>query len=121
MNCANCNISILNGEDHEHNKKTLCEDCYIDALSPTKFCDPWASFNAKSFALNNPESALTDNQKKIMHVLKETGGTDPDVLMEKLRDQISPADGERECAALHRMGKISIENRDGTVFISLKV
>ncbi len=120
MNCGVCNIAIPKGEDHEHNKKNLCEDCYIDVMSPAKFCDPWASFNAKSFALNNPETALTDNQKKIMHVLEDTGGTDPNVLMERLRGQVSPEDGERECAALHRMGKISIENIDGTIFISLK-
>jgi len=120
MKCDHCEAIIPEGEDSKHNNKILCEDCYMDALSPAKFCDPWAAYSAESFARNNPEGALTDNQKKIMHLLEETGGTDPFDLMEKLRDQISPEDGERECAALHRMGKISIKNKGGTVFISLK-
>lgn len=120
MNCEKCTVAIPEGEDHKHNNKIFCEDCYIDIISPVKFCDPWAAFNAKSFALNNPEGALTEKQRKIMHVLEETGGTNPDVLMDRLRGKVSPEDGERECAALHRMGKISIENKNGTVFISPK-
>ena len=28
--------------------KKLCDDCYMDALSPTKTCDPWAVYTAKS-------------------------------------------------------------------------
>jgi hypothetical protein len=120
MECYKCKAVIPNGEEREHKGEMFCEDCYIDILSPVKFCDPWASFNAQSFAKNNPEAALTDDQKKIIQVLKETGGTGPDVLMERLKGQVSPEDGERSCASLHRMGKISIENRNGTVFISLK-
>lgn len=120
MICSNCNIAIPEGENHEHNNKILCEDCYIEILSPAKFCDPWATYNAQSFAANNPETALTNNQNKILRVLEETEGCDPNVLIERLGDQVSPVDGERECAALHRMGKISIENRDGSVFIRIK-
>ena len=120
MNCTNFNITIPKGEDREHKNKIFCEDCYMDVMSPPKSCDPWATFNAKSFALNNPKVVLTDNQKKIMNVLEETGGTDPTVLIERLRGQVSPEDGERECATLNRMGKISIKNTDGIIFISLK-
>ena len=89
-------------------------------MSPAKFCDPWATYTAQSFAANNPGTALTENQRKIIQVLKETGGADPIVLTEKLKGQVSPEDGERECAALHRMGKISFENKGGSVFIRLK-
>ncbi len=120
MECFKCNAAIPDGEEREHKEVILCEDCYIDVLSPAKFCDPWASFNAESFAKNNPETTLTDSQKKIIRVLEETGGAEPDVLMENLRGQVSPEEGERSCAALHRMGKISIKNENGAVFISLK-
>ena len=65
MDCYKCSIAIPDGEEREHNQKILCEDCYIDVLSPAKFCDPWASFNAQSFAKNNPETTLTENQMKI--------------------------------------------------------
>lgn len=115
MKCDKCKIDIADEEEREHKNQTLCEDCYMDVLSPTAFCDPWATYMAQSFAANNPETTLTDNQKIIMRVLKETGETDPAVLMERLKGHISPEDGERECATLHRMGKISIENRNGSV------
>ncbi len=120
MECSKCKAGIPKGEEREHKKEVLCEDCYIDVLSPAKFCDPWATFNAKSFPANSHESALTDNQKKIIRVLEETGGTTPDVLTERLKGQVSQEDGERECAALHRIGIISIKSRNGSAFISLK-
>lgn len=120
IKCLKCKAVIPNREEREHKGEMFCEDCYIEAISPAKFCDPWASFNAQSFAKNNPEATLTNDQRKIIKALKETGGAGPDVLMERLKGQVSPDVGERSCAALHRMGKISIENRNGTVFISLK-
>lgn len=120
MKCDKCGTALKEGDDHRHNDKILCEDCYMDALSPAKFCDPWATYSAESFARNNPEGALTVNQLIILEALKKTGGTDALGLMAELAGRISPEDGERECAALHRMGKISIQNKDGGAFISLK-
>ena len=117
MICDQCTTPVPKGEHHDHNGRHLCEDCYLDAVAAPRFCDPWADFNAKSFAQNNPETALTPGQEKILQLLKETGGADPGLLMERLKDEISPGDGQRECAALHRMGKITIENRNGTPFL----
>jgi len=119
MKCQKCACDITDGEERAHNHEVLCEDCYIDVLSPVKFCDPLADYTAKSFALHNPDMDISENQSKILEVLKETGGADPIVLMEKLKGQMSPEDGERDCAALHRMGKIKIENRPTGVWISL--
>lgn len=120
MECKKCKTVIPRGEEREHNSELLCEDCYIDVLSPATFCDPWATYNAVSFYKNNPVTAYTDNQKKILNVLKENGGLDADVLAGSLQGQMSREDGERECAALHRMGKISFENRNGSIFICVE-
>ncbi|VVS95608.1 hypothetical protein [Desulfoluna spongiiphila] len=120
MECRKCNALIPQGEEREHNKEILCEDCYIDVLSPAAFCDPWATYNAESFNKRNPETAFTDSQLKILNTLKESGGLDPDGLADRLTDHMSRQDGERECAALHRMGKISIESKNGSVFICVK-
>jgi hypothetical protein len=119
MECAKCKITIDEGNEREHNNLILCEDCYIDVLSPAKFCDPWADYSAKSFLKNNPNSELSENQVLIMDTLRDHGEVDPLFLMEHLKGKISPEDGERECAALHRMGKILIENHDGNVIIKL--
>lgn len=120
MNCNKCDVIISIGEEREHNHQIVCEDCYIDAIAPAKFCDPWADYMAKSCVNTNPYMELTTNQSLIINVLKEYDGLDPISLMEKLKGQIAPEDGERDCAALHRMGKISIENNDGSVCIKLK-
>lgn len=119
MECSICKESIEDGDEREHNNKILCEDCYIDVLSPAKFCDPWADYAAKSFAKNNPESALSQNQILIMDTIRDRGEVDPLFLAEQLKDKISPQDGERECAALHRMGKILIQNNNGNVILKL--
>lgn len=112
---------IPKGEEREHNDELLCEDCYIDVLAPAAFCDPWATYNAESFYKNNPNTAYTDNQTIILKALNKNNGiVDANVLADSLKEQMSREDGERECAALHRMGNISFENKEGSIFICLK-
>ncbi len=48
MKCDKCSKPIDSEEAREHNGWTLCEDCYMDNLSPTRTCDPWAFYTAKS-------------------------------------------------------------------------
>ena len=42
-----CGVHIESGEEREYTGQMLCEDCYMDALSPVKTCDPWAVYTAK--------------------------------------------------------------------------
>ena len=119
MKCARCRLEIQRGEEREYNQESLCEDCYIDALSPAKFCDPWADYAAKSFMENNPGSGLNENQVLIIEAIKEAGQADPQFLTDRLKGRMPPDVGQRETAALHRMGKILIENNKGQVVIKL--
>jgi hypothetical protein len=50
MKCDKCNNSINEGEELKLYGQLLCEDCYLDALSPARTCDPWAVHSAISFA-----------------------------------------------------------------------
>jgi hypothetical protein len=107
-----------NGEEREHLGQLLCEDCYMDALSPARTCDPWAVHSAKSLqAHEGKEPQLTSIQAKIMHFLNETGGLEPKVLAERL--QMKPSDLEREIAALRHMEKVRGELREGKKVIRL--
>jgi len=105
MMCDKCGDEIRAGEERELHGRTLCEDCYMDTLSPAKTCDPWAVHSAKSF-MKQSGGALQLNpvQRKILEILKETGGVEPKELAERL--QIKPANLERELAALRHMEKI---------------
>ena len=118
MQCDRCKETIKPGEEMERYGQTLCEDCYIDALSPAKACDPWAVHSAKSFSQQEgADLQLTEMQSKILQVLKETGGESPEILSETL--QIKPADLQREIATLRHMEKIKGALREGKKIICL--
>ena len=105
MLCDRCAQKIEDGEKREHLGQHLCEDCYMDSLSPARTCDPWAVHSAQTLAKSAGDNLeLNETQKKILSILKETGGTEPAVILNRL--QIKPADLEREVAALRHMEKI---------------
>ena len=118
MKCERCEAIIEETEKRELYGRILCEDCYIDAHSPARACDPWAVHSAKSLS-NGMEGdfELTETQAKILQFLKETGGTEPQAISERL--QIKPSDLEREIAALRHMEKVRGELREGKKIIRL--
>jgi hypothetical protein len=112
MECDRCHATIEPGEEKQHLRETLCEDCYMDALSPVKTCDPWAVHSAKSFEKHAEcPPALTPVQSEILAILKETGGIEPQALLRELTDKLTPKDLEREFAALGHMEKARGEKR----------
>ena len=116
MECERCKEIIGKGEEREHHGQILCEDCYMDLLSPARTCDPWAVHSAQTLAKKSGgRFELTELQKNILGIVKETGGAEPGVIVERL--QIKPADLEREVAALRHMEKIRGELRQGKKFL----
>ena len=116
MECERCKEVIAKGEASEHHGQILCEDCYMDLLSPARTCDPWAVHSAQTLAKKGGGSLeLTKLQKNILEIVKQTGGAEPGVIVERL--QIKPADLEREVAALRHMEKIRGELRHGKKFL----
>jgi len=117
MNCEKCNAAVEPGEEREHFGQILCEDCYMDALSPAKACDPWAVYTAKSIKEQPGVAQLMPVQEKILKILKETGGIEPGALARRL--ELKPTDLEREIAALRHMEKVRGEMRDGRKVVIL--
>jgi len=118
MKCDRCGTAISENEKMEYQGQTLCEDCYMDALSPAKTCDPWAVYSAKSFQKKDAAKVeLTEIQANLLQILKETGGAEPEVLAKKLN--ISLSDLEREIATLRHMEKVRGELVDGKRIIRL--
>ena len=115
MQCDKCGDMIEKGEEREMHGRILCEDCYMDALSPARTCDPWAVHTAKS--LVKEDDQLNAVQKMILDILRDSGGLEPKVLAERL--QIRPSDLEREIAALRHMEKVRGELREGKKVITL--
>jgi hypothetical protein len=120
MQCDKCKTDLRAGEENEHHGRCLCEDCYMDALSPVRTCDPWAVHSAKIFeAGRGGQSILTDVQKKILNILKETGGLERHELLRRMGGAFSDADLTREFAPLRHMEKARAEKRDERVFLRL--
>jgi hypothetical protein len=118
MQCEKCNTDIAEGEDRLLHGQILCEDCYMERLSPAKACEPWAVYSAKSFAKNQDyESQLTKVQQEILAVLRKEGPTEPGTLLARL--QISEATLEREIATLRHMEKLQGELKEGKRFLRL--
>ena len=118
MKCDICKEDIKEGEERELHGQTLCEDCYIDTLSPAKACDPWAVYTAKSFSKEDGfKVEITETQSKILQILKETGGVEPEIISKRL--QIKPSDLEREIATLRHMEKVRGEMREGKKILRL--
>lgn len=118
MECIRCGILISDGEEMEYYGETLCEECYMQALSPTRACDPWAVSSAQRLSkLDNDYELLTETQKDILRVLAETGGAPPEDVAQNLN--MSLPELEREFATLRHMEKLRGQMRDGQKIICL--
>lgn len=71
MKCAGCGNAIPSGEAREHAGRTLCEDCYLDAVATPRACDPWAVYSAGKMASGG--HTLTADQQGIYDLLKTRG------------------------------------------------
>jgi len=118
MKCDCCGTEIGAGEEMDLHGQVLCEDCAMRALSPTIACDPWAVRSAQTLAhLDDSYSTLSETQVEILQVLRETGGSKPGVLAQRVGLKLSEL--ERELATLRHMEKIRGKLRGGQAIICL--
>jgi len=82
MICQRCGTKPKTDEAYEFNGQTLCEDCYLDAVAKPKTCDPWAVYQAKQTATQDPQ--LTDDQQRILDLLKAEGPVSKERICSKL-------------------------------------
>jgi len=116
MICEQCGGSMEPDEVREHGGKQICEDCYIDVLTPAKSCDPWANYTASRLDTQQ----LTPAQEAIMAYIDEHG--------EGSLEQITGATGlsekdfMREFATLHHMELAGAAQRPGNqkVFVRME-
>lgn len=114
MKCEKCDKQLLKAdEEFRHGGSVLCEDCYMDAVSPPKACDPWAIYNAKSSlgAGGNTTAALSDKQNDILAELKKADGVELEVLCGRVGLKLPEL--ERELATLHHMEMVKEAHREG--------
>jgi hypothetical protein len=114
----NCQAEIEEGEERDFHGQLLCDDCYMDALSPARTCDPWA---VRSAGMAKERGDITEQggslQQKILDLIQKSGGLSQAELAAKLSAR--PGDIEREIAALRHMEKIRAAMQDGKKVIVL--
>jgi hypothetical protein len=116
MKCERCGVDMISDDAHAHLGQKLCEDCYMDALSPSRACDPWAVYSAKTLAdASGGKLEVNEKQKEILKILAETGGLTPAELF--ARTGLPAGDLERELAALRHMEKLRAELRRGEKYL----
>jgi len=90
MNCNRCGQLIPIDEEMDYYGQTFCEECYMEALSPARACDPWAVRSAQVLSrLDEGFSELSDMQAKIINILRDTGGLELVILAQRLNIRVS--------------------------------
>jgi hypothetical protein len=97
MLCGKCQRPLDPEDVREHGGRSLCEDCYMDALSPARSCDPWAVYTASRL----PEQIISPAQEAILGVIDLRGQATAAELMAEAG--LSLKELEREIAALRHM------------------
>ncbi len=68
--CARCGTAVEPEEAREHAGARLCEDCYLEPVSPIQTCDPWAVHTARSFKDQQGGPQLTPLQQRLYDLVK---------------------------------------------------
>ncbi|MBN1149534.1 MAG: hypothetical protein JXA78_19895 [Anaerolineales bacterium] len=118
MKCDRCGEQIPAGEETDYYGQTLCEECYMQALSPARACDPWAVRSAQVLSqVDDAYAGLSETQVKILQFIEESGGAERSAIAQKLQMKLSEL--ERELATLRHMEKIRGEMRGGKKIVRL--
>jgi len=98
--------------------QTLCEECYMQIVSPARACDPWAVRSAQALSQINADYAgLSASQAAILRVLRETGGMEAAALAARLQMELPEL--ERELATLRHMEQVRGAMRAGKKIVIL--
>jgi hypothetical protein len=115
--CAKCGTAVDTDEVKEFRGEEICEDCYMDALTPTVVCDPWAVHTAKSLKDIPGGDYLTPTQQKLFNLVKERG----EVPMAEAATHLGLNEEglRREFAPLRHMEKLRACKKDDIILLTL--
>lgn len=117
MLCPRCGASVEAAEVREYAGQELCEDCYMEALSPTRTCDPWAVHTAPSLKDLPGGHTLTPTQQRLFDLVTAAGGVSfPEA---EARLGLKEAELRREFAVLRHMELLRACKQDDCILITL--
>ena len=101
MKCNRCGGELHENEGRAHLGETLCDDCYLEAATPVKACDPWAVSTAtrsRELSGQSGSEGLTALQQSIYEFIRERGKVTGEEVM--VNFSISQRELETQCAIL---------------------
>jgi len=115
--CAKCAANIDPAESREYAGQVMCEDCYMDALSPTVVCDPWAVHTARSLKDLPGGHALTPPQQQLYDLVQDRG----EIPMAEAAAHLGLTEDElrRVFAPLRHMEKLRGCKKDDVIHLTL--
>ncbi len=113
--CTRCGASLQGEEPREHLGEVLCEDCYLEVLSPVKTCDPWAVHTARSLKDLPGGLTLTPRQQQLYDLVKER----VEVAREEAARLLGVSEDElqREFAVLRHLEMLRACKKDEGIFL----
>ena len=115
MQCEKCGGAMEADEVREYKGKQICEDCYIDVLTPAKSCDPWATYTASRLEAQE----LTPQQEAILARIDQSGEATLEELLSATG--LSEKDFMREFATLHHMELAGAAQRPGNLKVFVRM
>jgi hypothetical protein len=113
--CTKCGASLAGEEPQEHLGQILCEDCYLEVLSPIRTCDPWAVHTARSLKDLPGGLTLTPKQQQLHDLVKEKGEVPRPEAARVLG--ISEDELQREFAVLRHLELLRACKKDEGIFL----
>ncbi|NMD42390.1 MAG: ArsR family transcriptional regulator [Firmicutes bacterium] len=120
MLCEKCGAAISGDDLFEHGGKNYCEDCYIEAATVLKTCDPMAVRAARvtreKTGQQGTEGLLPD-QKKIYNYLQKKGKATREQIAREL--QLEQADLEKHFSVLRHCELVKGLKEGDTIYMTL--
>ena len=113
--CTRCAASLEGEEPREHLGEVLCEDCYLESLSPVKTCDPWAVHTARSLKDLPGGLTLTPRQQQLYDLVKGRGEVPKQEAARLLG--VSEDELQREFAVLRHLEMLRACKKDEGIFL----
>ncbi len=113
--CTKCGASLQDEEPRGYFGEVLCEDCYLEAVSPIRTCDPWAVHTARSLKDLPGGIALTPRQQQLHDLVKEKGEVPKQEAARVLG--ISEDELQREFAVLRHLEMLRACKKDEGIFL----
>ncbi len=117
LSCSKCGTEVPAEESREYLGELLCEDCYMDALSPTRTCDPWAVHTARSLKDIPGGHSLTPAQQKFYDLVKAKGTISIPAAMQALG--VKEEELRRDFATLRHMELLRACKKDDQILLTL--